>query len=123
MKIGAPSAVYSGKITKTEKNDPTGKPAAVPDGLAAVPADHWFQITEGEVLVGQFADAEKRDVLVFATHNPYEPQKVSLSIAGGVKVAEFFDRKSGKWVELKFADKVTTFTVEEAAVELVRFQR
>ena len=121
MAIGVPSAVYSTAITKSAKNDPVEK--AVPAGLKEVPKDHWFQIASGEVLVGQFADAEKRDVLVFANHNPYESQDVKLAFAAAPKAVEFFDRGAKKWVVLKLDGKTAAFKVEDHGVELVRVAR
>ena len=121
MKIGVPSAVYSTTITKTAKNDAV--PAAVPGGLKEVPKENWFQITAGEVLVGAFADDLKRDVLVFACHNPYETQEVKLVIDAKVKSVEFFDRSAKKWVALKPDAKTVTFKVEDHGVELVRVTR
>ena len=123
MKIGAPIKVYSSTVSTSEKNDKLEGDPKIPGGLAAVPADHWFQIKQGEVLVGQFADAEKRDVLVFATHNPYASQTVTLTFPNGVKSAEAFNRKTKKWEDLKVTEKSVTFGVEEAAVDLVRFAR
>lgn len=119
MKLGVPTAVYSTAITKTEKNDLTK--AAVPGGLKEVPKDHWFQIATGEVLVGQFTDVMKRDVLVFANHNPYESQAVKLT--ADAKSVELFDRAAGKWVPQKPDGKVVTFQVEDYGVELVRVTR
>ncbi|MBA4064321.1 MAG: hypothetical protein C0501_11535 [Isosphaera sp.] len=121
MKVGVSSAVYSTPITKSAKNDPV--PAGVPAGLTAVPADHWFRVAAGEVLVGQFADAEKRDVLVFANHNPYESQAVRLEVPGGAKSAEVFDRAARKWAPLKPDGKAFKFQVEDYGVELVRLVR
>jgi len=116
MKIGAPTAVYSTALTRTAKNDPV--PAAVPAGLKEVPKEHWFRVARGEVLVGQFADADKRDVLVFANHNPYESQQVELKFAAEPKAIEFFDRAARKWAPLKGA-----LSVEDHGVELVRVTR
>lgn len=121
MKIGAPAAVYSTPVTRTAKNDPV--PAAVPAGLAPPPKDHWFRVAAGEVLVGQFADADKRDVLVFACHNPYESQGVKLELPGGAKSAEAFDRAANKWVPLRAEGGEFGFKVEDYGVELVRFTR
>jgi hypothetical protein len=121
MKIGAPSAVYSTPITKTAKNDPV--PAAVPAGLTPIPGDHWFRLTAGEVLVGQFADAAKRDVLVFACHNPYESQDVKLELPRGAETAEAFDAAARKWVPLKPGAGKYEFKVEDYGVTLVRFAR
>lgn len=122
MKIGLPIGVYSTTITKTAKNDPL-KEATLPSGLQTVPKEHWFQVSKGEVLLGEFVDGEKRDVLVFATHNPYEKQSVSLTLPKGTKNAEAFDRKTGKWQPLKIAADAITFEVREAAVDLVRITR
>lgn len=119
MKLGVPTAVYSTSITKTEKNEATK--AMVPGGLKEVPKEHWFQIAAGEVLVGQFADDMKRDVLVFACHNPYESQIVKLT--ADAKGVELFDRAAGKWVALKPDGKAVTFKVEDYGVELVRVTR
>ncbi|MFM8272970.1 MAG: hypothetical protein ACKODX_11630 [Gemmata sp.] len=121
MKIGVPTAVYSTAITKTAKNEPT--PAAVPGGLKEVPKDNWFQITSGEGLVGTFADAERRDVLVFANHNPYESQEVKLAFAAAPRSAEVFDRGAKKWVPLKVDGKTAGLKVEDHGVELVRVTR
>ncbi len=121
MKLGVPSAVYSTAIARTAKNDPV--PSAVPAGLVAVPADHWFRVGAGEVIVGQFADAEQRDVLVCACHNPYESQTVKLELPGGAKSAEVFDRDVKKWIPLKAKGNVFAFSVEDYGVGLVRFAR
>jgi hypothetical protein len=123
LKIGIPRAVYSTAITKSEKNDPV-EPAAVPGGLKGVPKDYWFQVASGEVLFGLFADADKRDVLVFANHNPYESQNVKLTFIVAPKAVEFFDRAAKKWTVLKVTDdKAVAFKVEDHGVELVRVTR
>jgi hypothetical protein len=119
MKIGLPTAVFSTAITKAAKNDPV--PSAIPGGLKEIPKDHWFGIATGEVLVGQFADPEKRDVLVFANHNPYESQDVKLTFAAKPKAVELFDRATKKWVPLK--PEAVAFKVEDHGVELVRVTR
>ena len=121
MKIGVPTAVYSTPITKSEKNDVV--PAAVPGGLSAIPKDNWFQITAGEVLVGTFTDAEKRDVLVLACHNPYASQEVKLAIGAKTMGAEYFDRAVKKWTPLRADAQTVTFKVEDHGVELVRVTR
>ncbi|MBA4189647.1 MAG: hypothetical protein C0467_16810 [Planctomycetaceae bacterium] len=121
MKIGVPTAVYSTPITKTAKNDPT--PAAVPGGLKEVPKDHWFRFIAGKVLVGEFTDPEKRNVLVFANHNPYESQEVKIEFGTEPKIIEFFDRVAKKWVALKIAAKTATVPVEDHGVELIRVTR
>lgn len=119
MKIGVPSAVYSTPVTKTAKNDSVEE--QVPEGLTVVPADHWFRITAGEVLVGQFADAEKRDVLVFACHNPYESQRVKL--VAEAKEFEVFNGVSGKWARLRPNGNTVAFEVRDFGVTLVRITR
>ena len=68
IEAGAPLAVYSTKTTKTEKDRPTGQDPAIPGGIAAVPEDHVFGITSGEVLVGMFEDAKKRTIAAFTSH-------------------------------------------------------
>lgn len=123
MKLGAPIGTYSGTITRTEKNDKIEGDPVLPGGLAAVPENHWFELKAGEVLVGEFQDSVKRNVLAFVTHNPYAPQKVQLTFPEGVKTAELFNRKTKKWEDLKITEKTASFGVEEAAVELVRFAR
>lgn len=119
MKIGVPTAVFSTAITKTAKNDPV--PFAVPGGLKEVPKDHWFGIAAGEVLVAQFTDTDKRDVLVFANHNPYESQEVKLTFAAKPTAVELFDRAAKKWAPLK--PEAAAFKVEDHGVELVRVTR
>lgn len=119
VKLGVPTAVYSTAITKAAKNDPV--PAAVPGGLTEVPRGHWFGISAGEVLVGQFVDPERRDVLVFANHNPYESQAVKLTFGGRPKAAERFDRAARKWVAMP--PEAVAFKVEDYGVELVRVSR
>ncbi len=121
MKLGVPIAVFSTAITKTAKNDAV--PAAVPAGLSGIKKDGWFQIIAGEVIVGLFADDMKRDVFVFANHNPYESQNVELFLDAKVKGVEFFDRSAKKWVPLKQDAKTVTFKVEDHGVELVRVTR
>ena len=121
VKIGIPSAVYSTAITKTEKNDPVE--LNVPGGIAPVPADCWFQIPYGEVLVGESLDSSKRTVLVFACHNPYENQKVIVTFPKGIKGAEIFDRTLKQWRPLAMENGAVSFTVEDFGVELLRVQR
>jgi hypothetical protein len=65
----------------------------------------------------------KRDVLVFANHNPYESQDVKLTFTAKVREVEFFDRANKKWVALKPGDAGYTFKVEDYGVELVRISR
>jgi hypothetical protein len=121
VKIGIPGAVYSTAITKTEKNDPVE--LNVPGGIAPVPADCWFQISSGEVLVGESLDSSKRTVLVFACHNPYENQKVVVAFPKGIKGAEIFDRTLKQWRPLVMENGAVSFTVEDFGVELLRVQR
>ncbi|MBY0460643.1 MAG: hypothetical protein K2V38_25275, partial [Gemmataceae bacterium] len=92
-------------------------------GLKEVPKDHWFRIAAGEVLVGQFANADKQDVLAFANHNPYEPQGVKLGFAAKVRRVEVFDRATRKWNAAELDAGVAAFTVEDYGVELVRVTR
>lgn len=122
MKLGHPTAVYSAAITKSAKNDPIGA-AAVPGGLNPVPADASFTLESGEVLVGVCQDAEKRDVLMVANHNPYESQNLTLGFKEAPKKVEFFDRAKGQWTELKVEGKKVKCTIEDYALELVRVVR
>ncbi len=121
MKLGHPTAVYSTPITTSAKNDKLPAPV-IPGGLIAVPKDSWFEVKTGEVLIGTCKDSAKRDVLVLACHNPYQLQDVSLQLKDA-KRAEVFDRAKGAWKVLPIADRQTRFTVEDYAVELVRFER
>jgi hypothetical protein len=121
MKLSEPSDVFSTPITKDAKNDPLPKPG-IPGGIAAIPEKSWFQVTAGEVLIGICKDSAKRDVLIFACHNPYESQNVSLKLTGAKK-AEVFDRAKNEWRDLALADGQGRFTVEDYAVELVRVVR
>jgi len=123
VKIGIPSAVYATRISKTERNDPIVGEPIVPGGLAAVPADCWFQISAGEVLVGESLDRSKRTVLVFACHNPYENQKVIGTFPKGIKGAEIFDRTLKQWRPLAMENGAVSFIVEDLSVELLRVQR
>ena len=69
-----------------------------------------------------FKDNAKRDVVAFASHNAYKPQKVTLKFKAPTKRVEFFDRVKGMWRELKTDANQVTFDVEEDAVELIRFE-
>ncbi len=122
MKLSHPTAVYSTPITVDAKNRPTAA-AAVPSGLAAFPENFWFKVAAGEVLVGACRDGAKRDVLLFACHNPYQSQEVRLQFKDKAKKAEFFERAKGAWTTLPLADGQTRFTVEDYGVALVRIER
>jgi hypothetical protein len=122
MAIGNPTAVYSTPVTRTAKDRPTETDPAVPGGLAAVPDDHWFRITRGEVLLGLFKDREGRDVVALASHNAYQPQEVTIEFTSRVKVS-LFDRRKRKWSRPKSVPDKVSFRVEEYATELVRIER
>jgi len=123
MAIGNPSAVWSTKVTKTAKDRPTGVPPAVPGGLAAIPAGHWFQVKTGEVLLGHFKDPKGRDVIAFASHNAYQSQAVLLELGEQATKAEIFDRKSGQWVKPETSGNKVEFNLAEYAIELLRIER
>jgi hypothetical protein len=124
MKIGNPRAVYSTTTTKTAKNRAvdSDKPL-VPAGLTPLPSDFWLRAESGEALVGVFEDREKRDVLVFANHNAYEPQSMNLRLVKDVKKIELFDRTTRKWKPLTPKDRVVTFKIPPASPELLRVMR
>jgi hypothetical protein len=124
MKLGNPSAVYSTPITRTEKNDPVegDKPIPHPE-IAAVPADFFLQVAGGEAILGVFQDDAKRDAIVFANNNAYEPQAMKLQFASPPKKVELFDRKAAKWSEVPLKDNVAEFALPPAAAELVRVER
>jgi disulfide oxidoreductase YuzD len=121
MKVGHPTAVYSTSITKDAKNDPLPAPA-IPGGLAAVPADAWFKVTGGEVLLGVCKEG-KRDVLLVANHNPYASQELKLELREGTKKAERYDRAKGAWTPLTMTDRQVQAPVEDYALEMLRFER
>ena len=123
IKLGIPTAVYSTPITKDVKNHLVLNGPTITDGHTPIPADHWFQISSGEVLVSEAADAEKRAVLVCACHNPYENQKVVITFPQGVKDVELFDRTGKQWRPIALEKGEVSFTVEDFGVELVRVQR
>ena len=122
IEAGAPLAVYSTKTTKTEKDRPTGQDPAIPGGIAAVPEDHVFGITSGEVLVGMFEDAKKRTIAAFTSHNAYQPQEVILAFRSKVKRVSVLDRRTRKWKSLRMKKNRTGLRVAVSAVELVRFE-
>lgn len=123
MAIGNPRAVYSTPISRTAKDRPVDGAPAVPGGLAPVPEDHWFQVVRGEVLFGMFQDDRQRDVVVFAGHNAYAPQAVTLEFTRPLKSVSFFNRKTGRWIRLRVARHKASFPVEEFAGELIRIER
>jgi len=96
---------------------------ALPAGLTSVQKDHWFTLSGGEVIAGLFTDADKRDVFVFANHNPYESQDAKITFETAPKAVEFFDRGAKKWTAQKLDSKSVSFKVEDHGVELVRVTR
>jgi len=122
MAIGNPTAVYSTPVTKDAKNDPVEGAPAVPGGLTALPADHPFRITSGEVLLGLFKDPKGRDVFAFASHNAYQAQDVTIEFKERPKAVSLFNRAAKKWTAVKLTGGAATFRVEEYATELVRIE-
>jgi hypothetical protein len=123
MSLGNPIAVYSTPITTTAKGRPTGTAPAVPAGLAAIPAGHWFRVKASEVLFGHFRDQAGRDVFVFAGHNAYQAQRVTLDFPHPVKALHVFDRPHRTWRSLAATAGTVSFTVEAGAAELIRILR
>lgn len=122
LKIGNPTGVYSTPITKSAKDRPIEKPA-VPAELKPIPEDAWFQIKQGEVLVGVFQDKKKNDFLFLANHNSYQPQSAVVVLKKPAKSVSLFDRKKGEWTDLKVTKSTVTFEVPAAAGELIRVTR
>ena len=124
MKLGNPLAVYSTPITRTAKDDPIeGDEPTIPPELKAAPDEFWLKVEKGEALYGVFQDAEKRDAILFANHNAYQPQAMQLALPGGAKQIEQFNRKTGKWTTLETTGGAVTFELPAAAAELIRIQR
>ena len=88
-----------------------------------VPADHPFQVTQGEVLFGMHLAGANQEVLVFASHNAYQAQEVKLAFKQGHKSVDLFDREKQQWTPLRVETRRVAFRVEAAAVELVRISR
>lgn len=120
MKLGHPTAVYTTPITTDAKNDKLPTPQS--PGGQPIPKDSWFDVKEGEVLIGTCQDAGKRDVLILACHNPYQSQNVTLQFTAAKKV-EIFDRAKGTWRVVPLAERQAKVVVEDYAVELVRVER
>ncbi len=119
IKLGNPAAVYSTPITKTAKDRDLGRQPYIPAG-SAIPSDHWFSVTSGEVLIGEFAYPQGGRALCLASHNAYQPQQVTLDLATPHRV-EFFDRQHKAWVPQQGNNKQAKLTVPPAQVLLVRF--
>ncbi len=122
-RLGVPTAVYSTAITRTPNNTPVpeGKKAVLPPGLDnnAFPKDFWVQPVAGEFVVGVFKDDAKRDVLFLANHNAYAEQKVVLKLRHQGPVS-LFNRKTGKWEELKATEGMVQLDLSAGGGELVR---
>jgi hypothetical protein len=123
ISIGNPVTVWSTPTTRTAKDRPTENAPAVPGGLSPIPADHWFQVRTGEVLLGLFKSPDGDEVIAAASQNAYQSQQVTLEFSSPVKKVRIFDRESGKWVEPKASGKKIEFRVEEYATELLRIER
>jgi len=123
ISIGNPMNVWSTPITRTAKDRPAETAPAVPGGLSPIPADHWFQVRTGEVLLGLFKSPDGGEVIAAASHNAYQSQQVTLEFSSRVKKARIFNRKSGNWVEPETSGKKIAFSVEEHATELLKIER
>ena len=124
LKLRNPTAVYSTPTTKTAKDRPIGQPKpTVPAGFQGVPADLWVQVESGEALFGTFQDPQKRDALVFANHNAYQPQDMKLSFKKPVKTVSLFSREKGEWQPLKLAGNAVTFQIAPAGLQLLRVEK
>lgn len=120
MRLGNPEAVFSTPVTRTSKDKPVDGPAAIPSGLAGIPSGHWFQIDEGEVLVGSFGDKSGARTLALASHNAYQPQTVVLRLDSTATTASHFDSKRGKWRPLKLRQGRLTIQVPASTTQLLR---
>lgn len=124
MKLGNPLAVYSTPMTRTAKDRPIDSDQPyVPPELEPAPDDFWFHVTSGESVYGVFQDDAKRDAIVFANHNAYQPQTMKLKFAAPDAKVDLFDRQSGKWAPLAVSDGAAAFDLPPAAAELLRVDR
>ena len=124
MKLGNPLAVYSTTQTRSAKDRPieSDGPYIQPE-LKAAPDDFWAQVSAGEALYGHFQDEEKRDHLLLANHNAYQPQAMQLKFAAPPKSLEQFDRQAGQWEAIELKDGIGAFELPPAAAELIRVSR
>jgi len=124
MKLGNPLAVYSTETTKTLKDrEKAETDPPIPPPLQGVPADHWFRVDSGEVVIGTFKDDQGRDAVFLANHNAYAPQSVVLRLEGPVESVSLFDRKSDRWEMLEVVAGRVRFHLEPAGGELLRVTR
>lgn len=122
LALGNPTAVYSTPVTRTEKDRPVDGDPVVPGGLAPLPADHWFRVAGGEVVLGLFEGPEGSHVLAVASQDAHAPQTVALEFASPVRI-RLFDRARKRWSPSGSAREEVSFRVEEGATELVRIER
>jgi hypothetical protein len=121
MKIGNPSAVYSTSITLDAKNRPTTP--GIPGGFQALPDTHPFAVTAGEVLFGLYKDDQGRDAVVFANHNAYQPQDVTITFKEAPKKVSFFNREKAAWEDVPVANNEAKIKVDVFAAEIVRLEK
>ena len=91
-------AVLSTPTTLCAKGRPKdpGEPD-IPDGLSAIPADHWMQVTAGEVVLGMFDDDTGDDIMMVVNHRAYDAQDVVLEFAEPLEWLKVFNQDTGAW--------------------------
>jgi hypothetical protein len=115
----------------------------IPPGLEAIPAQAFFQVEGGEVVVGHFqgpvADGEGGggggggsgedpagglvDHLLVANHNAYQPQAMAVRFEEDVTGLEILDRATGAWVDLPLEGGVATWELGPGYGDLLRVGR
>jgi len=86
------------------------------------PADHWYKVSRGEVLIGEFGAAGETRSLVLTSHNAYQPQAITIRLAGASKGVSRFDADTKKWQPLKVTNGTVETKVAPFAIELVKFE-
>jgi len=120
-KIGRPTAVYSTPTVKSHENK--DKEKNVPHGLKPFPKDCWFQVKNGEAVVGLFKYPGGEDAIYVANHNAFAPQEMVVALHGkGTEKAavELFNRQTGKWDPIKKTGGGYAFPLRTAGGELLR---
>ncbi|MDP6545345.1 MAG: hypothetical protein QGH60_15275 [Phycisphaerae bacterium] len=110
--------------TRQPRIDAKTKKVKIIGGWRAFPEDHWCQAKSGSVVAGFFKYPDGDDAIYVASHDAGKPMKVSLDFSNRAKKGEkfvvgFFDRKTGKWNQMKLTGNCAAFDLAIAGGELL----
>ncbi len=73
----------------------------LPTDALLVPDDHWVQATGGELVLGLFKDAKRRDHILVANRDHESAREAILALKRGGKRVRRLDRHTGDWVRVE----------------------